>query len=113
MADDLEVDRILDVKPLPSVIGSAITNRPGNLLHFLAVVMFRSRTLFCVLAFACTAFFCSAADRILFLRIAPTQATLFISNADGSGERPLTQAGSLEQLTDNQWEDGRTRMAAS
>jgi TolB protein len=58
--------------------------------------MFRLRNLFCVLAFACTALFCSAADRILFLRLAPSQAELFISNADGSRERPLTQPGSLD-----------------
>ena len=39
---------------------------------------------------------CLAADRILFDRLGPTQATLFISNADGSAERPLTQPGSLD-----------------
>lgn len=52
--------------------------------------------MFCALAFASTALFCSAADRILFLRIAPTQARLFISNADGSRERALTQQGALD-----------------
>jgi Tol biopolymer transport system component len=39
---------------------------------------------------------CLAADRILFDRLGPTEATLFISNADGSAERPLTQPGSLD-----------------
>jgi TolB protein len=47
----------------------------------------------CVLAWAAN---CLAADRILFDRLGPTQATLFISNADGSAERPLTQPGSLD-----------------
>jgi TolB protein len=40
--------------------------------------------------------FCLAADHILFLRIAPSEARLFISNADGSGERALTQSGTLD-----------------
>jgi TolB protein len=39
---------------------------------------------------------CRAADHILFLRIAPSEARLFISNADGSGERALTQPGALD-----------------
>jgi len=42
-----------------------------------------------------TASFCTAADRILFSELAPTQAILFISNADGSGERALTTPDSL------------------
>lgn len=50
----------------------------------------------CVLAFASSLHSCLAADRILFDRLGPTQATLFISNADGSAERPLTQPGSLD-----------------
>ncbi len=40
--------------------------------------------------------FCLAADHILFLRIALSEARLFISNADGSGERALTQSGALD-----------------
>lgn len=36
-----------------------------------------------------------AADRILLAHLGPSQATLFIANADGSAERPLTQPGSL------------------
>jgi Tol biopolymer transport system component len=36
-----------------------------------------------------------AADRILLAHRSPSQATLFIANADGSAERPLTQPGSL------------------
>ncbi len=38
----------------------------------------------------------AAPDRILFLRIAPTHADLFISNADGSGEHPLAPSNSLD-----------------
>jgi Tol biopolymer transport system component len=50
----------------------------------------------CVLAFAYSPNSCMAADRILFDRLGPTGAALFISNADGSAERPLTQPGSLD-----------------
>jgi Tol biopolymer transport system component len=50
----------------------------------------------CVLVFAFSMSSCLAADRILFDRLGPTEATLFISNADGSAERPLTQPGSLD-----------------
>lgn len=96
MARDLGINRVLGIKPRPSVIGSAITNRIGTLPHFLAVAMFRLRNLLCVLAFAATALMCSATEHILLLRDGPTQATLFISNADGSDEQPLTQRGSLD-----------------
>ena len=58
--------------------------------------MLRFRLGFCALIFALTATFSSAADRILFLRIAPRQANLFVSNADGSGERPLARSDSLD-----------------
>ncbi|WP_348264384.1 hypothetical protein P8935_07570 [Telmatobacter sp. DSM 110680] len=37
-----------------------------------------------------------AADKILFARLGPTGASLYISNADGSAERSLTPAGSLD-----------------
>lgn len=36
-----------------------------------------------------------AVDRIVYDRLAPAAATLFIANADGSGERALTQTDSL------------------
>jgi len=59
--------------------------------------MTRSRTLFfCALVLALSANCCLAAERILFDRLGPAQASLFISNADGSSERPLTQPGSLD-----------------
>jgi len=60
--------------------------------------MSRLRLILCMLAFTSVAVFCSAADRILFLRIAPTQATLFVSNSDGSGEKPLRQPGALDNF---------------
>jgi len=50
----------------------------------------------CVLALAYSPNSCVAANRILFDRLGPTGAALFISNADGSAERPLTQPGSLD-----------------
>lgn len=40
--------------------------------------------------------FCWATDHILFTHQAPSGARLFISNADGSGERALTQSGALD-----------------
>jgi TolB protein len=40
--------------------------------------------------------FCWSTDHILFSRLAPSEARLFISNADGSGERALTQSGALD-----------------
>src|SRR5215469_5524860 len=49
-----------------------------------------------VFAFAATSFSCLAADRIVFDRLGPTQAALFVSNADGTAERALTQRGSLD-----------------
>jgi Tol biopolymer transport system component len=59
--------------------------------------MTRTRALcLCGLVFASSLNFCRAADRILFDRLGPTEATLFISNADGSAERPLTQPNSLD-----------------
>ena len=39
---------------------------------------------------------CHAADRILLDRLGPTQANLFVSSADGTGEHALTQSGSLD-----------------
>jgi Tol biopolymer transport system component len=50
----------------------------------------------CVLAFTSSLNSCFAADRILFSRLGPAEAALFISNADGSGEGPLTRPGSLD-----------------
>jgi TolB protein len=49
-----------------------------------------------VCAFASVGVSLSAADRILLDRLGPTQANLFVSNADGTSERPLTQSGSLD-----------------
>ena len=49
----------------------------------------------CIFAFAAETISCLAADRVVFTRMAPTESTLYLSNADGSAERPLTQRGSL------------------
>lgn len=56
----------------------------------------RSATILCVSALVCTSTFCLAADRVVLDRLAPTQATIYVSNADGSGERVLQQSGSLD-----------------
>jgi len=48
-----------------------------------------------MLAFAAATVSCFSADRVVFTRLGPTASTLFISNVDGSSERPLTQTDSL------------------
>lgn len=58
--------------------------------------MFRCvRSCLCVVSLITTPLCGLAANRILYLRIAPTQANLYISNANGSGEHRLTQSDSL------------------
>ena len=54
------------------------------------------RTSLLILAclFATGATHCSAADRVVFLRTGPSEATLYIANADGTAERALTEPGS-------------------
>src|SRR5258708_32462937 len=55
-----------------------------------------SRFLVCATILVCiTALSCAAADRILLTRLGPSEASLFVSNADGSGERGLTH-GTLD-----------------
>ena len=49
----------------------------------------------CSVVFVCS-HSCLAAERIVFARLGPSEASLFISNADGSAERPLTPPGSLD-----------------
>jgi len=39
---------------------------------------------------------CLAADHVVFARLAPSQATLYVANADGSGEHAITRSGSLD-----------------
>jgi hypothetical protein len=58
----------------------------GSGCHVVSLVVF---------AFAATSFSCLAADRVLFARLGPSEATLFVSIANSSGERTLTQPGSL------------------
>src|SRR5580693_7624806 len=48
-----------------------------------------------VSVFCCVALVCSAADRILMTRLGPSEASLMISNRDGSEEHALTK-GSLD-----------------
>jgi hypothetical protein len=48
----------------------------------------RSSTLLVLVLFLATgATRCSAADRVVFNRSGPTEATLYIANADGAAER--------------------------
>jgi Tol biopolymer transport system component len=56
------------------------------------------RTLLCVASCLCVSTVLSGAarDRILFARLGPAHGELFVSNADGTGERALTPPGSLD-----------------
>ena len=60
-----------------------------------------------LLILAATSLSSGAAHRILFTRIAPSQIGLFISQADGTQERPLLPATSLDYSPawspDHQW----------
>jgi Tol biopolymer transport system component len=49
----------------------------------------------CAVGLVYAAAACIATDRIALVRIAPTDATLYIANADGTREHALTQPGSL------------------
>jgi Tol biopolymer transport system component len=56
----------------------------------------RTPALFLVTLLAATGIArCYAADRVVFLRSGPAELTLYIANADGTAERPLTQPGSM------------------
>ena len=57
--------------------------------------MSRIGGLLCAVGLVFSAAHCTAAERVAFLRIGPTEATLYISNADGTGEHAITQPGSL------------------
>jgi TolB protein len=50
---------------------------------------------FCACALVLSSVASLAADRIVFDRLAPTQAIVYVSNPDGSSERALTQPDSL------------------
>lgn len=56
----------------------------------------RTVAFLCVFALASISLSCMAAERILFARLGPTQATIYVSSTDGSGERALTQPGSID-----------------
>jgi Tol biopolymer transport system component len=47
--------------------------------------------IFSILLVVATTIGCSAAERILMTRLGPSQSSLFVSNADGTGEQKLTQ----------------------
>jgi Tol biopolymer transport system component len=82
---------------LAAFSGDMLAGQPPMRKSISGVPMSRLGVLsLCVFALAATALSSFAADRILFDRLGPTQAALFISNADGSAERPLTQPGSLD-----------------
>jgi Tol biopolymer transport system component len=56
----------------------------------------RSVAFLCFLVLITTTFPCRGANRILLDRLGPTQASIYISNADGSEERLLSQPGSVD-----------------
>lgn len=56
----------------------------------------RSVAFLCASALVCTSISCLAADRVVLDRLGPTQAAIYVSNADGSGERILQRSGSLD-----------------
>jgi TolB protein len=64
------------------------------------------RLILSVVLLCATTLCCAAADRILMTRLGPVQSHLFVSNADGSGERLLTE-GALDYnpawSPDGQW----------
>lgn len=64
-------------------------------MHTLSVVRLRSRAAAFLLVLMFPALACPAAERIL-IAFGATHGNLFISQADGSGERPLTNAGSFD-----------------
>ena len=58
--------------------------------------MLRTLGLLLFIALMSISSFCWAVDHIIFSRLGPSEARLFISNADGSDERALTQSGTLD-----------------
>jgi Tol biopolymer transport system component len=57
--------------------------------------MSRFGGLLCSAGLVFSAAYSGAVDRIAFLRIAPTEATLYIASANGTGEHAVTQPGTL------------------
>ncbi len=80
-------------RAVPTILPTELFTEP--------IVFRRLAVSVCVFALAATTFSCLATDRILEDRLGPTQATLFIASADGTGERALTQPGSLNY--DSSW----------
>jgi Tol biopolymer transport system component len=50
----------------------------------------------CLSALVCASISCLAADRIVLDRLGPAQAGIYVSNADGSGQRILQNSGSRD-----------------
>ena len=57
--------------------------------------MARFGDLSCVVGILLAILPCAASDRILLLRLAPTESRLYIASADGTGEHALTDPGAL------------------
>ncbi|MBV8935809.1 MAG: PD40 domain-containing protein [Alphaproteobacteria bacterium] len=55
----------------------------------------RTGVLIVAVASAFSALYCEAADRLVFLRMAPSNGVIYISNTDGSNEHAITPADSL------------------
>ncbi len=53
------------------------------------------RGFLCAVGLVLPSAICGATDRVALVRIAPTEATLFVANADGTDERAITQPGSV------------------
>jgi WD40 repeat protein len=51
--------------------------------------------LLCVVGLVFLAALCEAADRVVLARLGPAGATLYVANADGTGEHAITQPGSV------------------
>ena len=58
-----------------------------------------ARLCLCVFALVATSLSGLATNRILYLRIGPTGANLYISNANGSGEHRLTKSDSRSSVS--------------
>jgi Tol biopolymer transport system component len=78
------------------ILHGSFAQRSSKFIVVKEAEMLRSLSLLFLVLLISNSPFCWATDHILFLHIAPSEARLFISNADGSGERALTQPGSLD-----------------
>lgn len=78
------------------VVDFAMQSPPSIQLR-LEKFMSRSLTSFlCIFVSIATSVSCAAASHVLFTGLGPAEAALYVSNADGSGERILQRSGSLD-----------------